>query len=155
MAKWVGSFVVQAALLSLSLAADAEAQAANPATPPLPEKVGEVLLVFLVMSVVFEMALTPIFNWRIFLKHLEGKGWKTPITVALAFLVFWGYKLDIIRDLLVALGYEAQLTFGGQVLTALLVAGGSDGVFRIFRKLYIREDATERKARVDEARRVP
>jgi len=128
------------------------AQAQTPATSDITmEKVGEVLLVFLVLSVVFEVALTPIFNWRVFLKHLEGKGWKTPITVALAFIVFWSYDLDVVKDLLVALGYSASQTTGGQVLTALLIAGGSDGVLRIFTKLGIRDPA-ERKRRADEAR---
>jgi len=128
------------------------AQAQTPAPSDISmEKVGEILLVFLVLSVVFEVALTPIFNWRVFLKHLEGKGWKTPITVALAFIVFWSYDLDVVKDLLVALGYSASQTIGGQVLTALLIAGGSDGVLRIFTKLGIRDPA-ERKQRAVEAR---
>ena len=116
------------------------------------EKVGRILLVFLVLSVVFEVALTPIFNWRFFLMHFEGKGIKTPVTVILAFLVFWGYGLDIIKDLLISLGYSANLTFGGQFLTALLIAGGSDGVLRIFTKLGIR-NPTERKKKAEEARK--
>lgn len=114
--------------------------------------VGDALLAFLVLSIVFEVALTPIFNWRIFLKHFESKGWKTPITVGLAFIVFWSYELDVVRDLLVALGYSATKTVGGQILTALLIAGGSDGVFRIFAKLNIRDPA-DRARRTAEARR--
>lgn len=86
--------------------------------------------------------------------HLEGKGYKTPITVALAFIVFWSYGLDIIRDLLVALGEPASKSLGGQILTALLIAGGSSGVFQIFTKLKIRMDPDERKIKTDEARRV-
>lgn len=101
-------------------------------------EVGGVLVKFLVLSVVFEVALTPIFNWRIFLKHFEGKGVKTPLTVGLAFLIFWSYDLDIVRDILLALKYTADLNLGGQFITALLIAGGSDGVFRIFTKLGIR-----------------
>lgn len=130
----------------------------NPSPPSTPsdsngnlDKVGQVLLVFLVLSVVFEVALTPIFNWRYFLLHFEGKGLKTPITVILAFLVFWGYGLDIIKDLLNSLGYPANRTFGGQLLTALLIAGGSDGVLRIFTKLGIR-NPVERKEKAEKAR---
>ena len=117
-------------------------------------KVGEVLIVILVLSVVFEVALTPVFNWRVFLKHAEGKGWKTPIVIGAALLVFWSYDLDIIGDLLVALGKSASLTFGGQVLTALLIAGGSDGIFRIFTKLNIR-NPVERKVKAEQARAAP
>ena len=116
-------------------------------------KVGEVLIVFLVLSVMFEVALTPIFNWRVFSKYAEGKGWKTPIVVVAALLLFWKYDLDIISDLLNALGHSASLTFGGQVLTALLIAGGSDGVFRIFTKLNIRNPA-ERIKKAEQARAV-
>lgn len=115
------------------------------------EEVGHVLLVILALSVVFEVALTPVFNWRFFLLHFEGKGAKTPITVILALIVFWGYDLDIIKDLLISLGYTANMTFGGQILTALLIAGGSDGVLRIFTKLGIR-NPLERKEKAEEAR---
>jgi hypothetical protein len=116
------------------------------------EKIGEVLVKFLVLSIVFEVALTPVFNWRIFLRYFDGKGLKTPITIILAFLMFWGYRLDIIRDILVALNYtDPGITFWGQVITAMLIAGGSDGVFRIFTKLGIRNPAeAEEKARVEQ-----
>ncbi len=42
------------------------------------EQIGEVLALLFVISLVFETALTPIFNWRFFAKHFEGKGVKTP-----------------------------------------------------------------------------
>ncbi len=116
------------------------------------EGIGEVLVTFLVLSVVFEVALTPLFNWRLFLKHLEGKGWKTPITVGIAYLVFWGYNLDIIYDLLTALGYPVTKGLGGQILTAFLIAGGSDGILQIFRKLKIRESPEDRRVRTEVAR---
>jgi len=114
-------------------------------------KVGKILIVFLVLSIVFEVALTPIFNWRFFLQHFEGKGYKTPIVIILAFVVFWSYDLDIVKDLLNALDYHAKMSVGGQFLTALLIAGGSDGIFRIFTKLGIR-NPVERKEKADEAR---
>jgi len=107
------------------------------------EDVGVVLVKFLVLSVVFETAMTPIFNWRFFLKHFEGKGIKTPLTVGLAFLVFWSYNLDIVRDILRIWDETINLSLGGQFITALLIAGGSDGVFRVFTKLGIR-NPTER-----------
>ncbi len=146
-------------LLPVAMLAQAS-EGATPATPPSTEQtsptpgledVGGVLLVFLVLSVVFEVALTPVFNWRVFLARFDGKGVKTPLTVILALLVFWGYELDIIKDVLVALGYKASLTFGGQFLTALLIAGGSDGVYQIFTKLKIR-NPEERERRAVEAR---
>ena len=140
-------------MLWLLFPALAIAAAATESATPVTDlnKVGEVLIVILVLSVVFEVALTPVFNWRVYLKHAEGKGYKTPLLIGTALLVFWSYDLDIIRDLLVALGHTASLTFGGQVLTALLIGGGSDGVYRIFTKLNIRNPA-ERKEKTAQAR---
>lgn len=121
-----------------------------------------VLIVILVLSVVFEVAMTPIFNWRIFLKYGEGKGWKTPIVIGTGLIVFWSYDIDIIRDLMNSLGQTKDISRGGQLLTALLIAGGSDGVFRIFTKFNIRNPverkekaalvrAEEKKKKEDEA----
>jgi len=111
-----------------------------------------ILGVFLVLSVVFETALTPVFNWRIFLVYFEGKGVKTPITVVSAFIVFWAHDLDIVKELLKALGYGIHdANLGGRILTAFLIAGGSDGIFHIFTKLGIR-NPEERKQKATEAR---
>ena len=109
-------------------------------------EVGGVLLIFLVLSIVFESALSPVFNWRVFRNRFDGKGVKTPITVLLAFVVFWGYGLDIVYDLLNALGYQQDgITLGGQALTALLIAGGSSGIFNIYKRLGIRSPGSSEK----------
>ena len=69
-------------------------------------------------------------------------------------MVFWAYDLDIIQSLLNALGHrladgtEVTLSRSGQALTALLIAGGSDGIFRIFTKLGIR-NPKERKQKAE------
>ena len=115
-------------------------------------KVGDVLFVFLVLSIIFEVALTPIYNWRYFLARWENKGVKTPLTIILALLIFWKYDLDILRDILVALEFNARLTFPGQVITAFLIAGGSDGIYRIFTKLNIRLSPTDRDKKAKQAR---
>jgi hypothetical protein len=105
---------------------------------PSGDKLVSVLLVFLTLSIVFESAFTTIFHWSWFVKRVGGKGWRTPVKVFLAGLVFWGYNLDVIRDLLQAMGYSATLSLGGQILTALLISGGSEGVYRVFQKLGLR-----------------
>ena len=112
-------------------------------------ELAEILALFLVLSIVFESALTPVFNWRVFARKFDGKGVKTPVIVILAFVVFWRYDLDIIKDILNAFklnNSEAYSTsIGGQFLTALLIAGGSDGVFRIFSRLGLRNPADRKK----------
>ena len=106
------------------------------------EQIGEILVLLFVISVVFETALTPIFNWRVFARFCEGKGWKTPITVIAAVALLWNYDIDIFKHVIDAFakegGTEAQSTFLGRLITGLLVAGGSGAIFNIFAKLGLR-----------------
>ncbi|MDD5059066.1 MAG: hypothetical protein PHQ60_14450 [Sideroxydans sp.] len=112
----------------------------------------DILFTYLAISIIFEVALHPVFNWSIFMKRFDGKGLKTPITVITAFIVFQNYDMDIIRDVLNAQHIDGSTTHslaaGGKFLTALLIAGGSAGVLQIFRKLGIRPPEAERSAQV-------
>lgn len=115
------------------------------------EQIGEILVLLFVISIVFETALTPIFNWRVFAKFCEGKGVKTPITVAVAVALLWGYDIDIFKYVIDAFttaegttgaAQEAagsSSTLIGRIMTGLLVAGGSGAVFNIFTKLGLRD----------------
>jgi hypothetical protein len=128
----------------------AEAQSGQTTQPGLPSgvdmgKIGDILVKFLVLSVIFESALTPIFNWRVFLAHFDEKGYKTPITVILALLTFWIYDLDIFREVMAAFGLPAKSGFAGKVITALLIAGGSNGVLTLFDKLHIRDLSAQKE----------
>jgi len=99
-----------------------------------------VVLVYLaVFSIIFEIAVTPLFGWRLYKQYLGGKGWKMPIITALAFVVFWGYEMDIIYAMLNAMGVEGSIekSIGGQALTALLIAGGSKNVHQILNRMKI------------------
>jgi len=115
------------------------------------DKVYNILIPYFVLAVVFEIALAPLFNWRIFLLHFEGKGYKTPIAVVLAYFTFSAANLDIFGELLAALGHgyspiidsknvphPVTSTWWGEFLTAFLIAGGSSGINQIFAKLGIR-----------------
>jgi len=110
----------------------------------------DILIVILVLSVVFELALTPIFKWSIFIKYLKDYGARTPIAVGLALVTFWAFDLDIFRDLMNAMtvGEDVPTTFWGKLLTALLIAGGSATVYEIFNRLNIQKY----QVRVDEVR---
>ena len=112
----------------------------------------QILVLFLLLSVVFEAAMTTVFNWRWFAKRFEGRGVKTPLTVVLAWIVVDSFNVDLVSRILnVVGGGDHAATFSGQVLTALLIAGGSDMVYRIFTRLGIRNSA-ERAAKAAEAR---
>lgn len=112
---------------------------------------GSMLFLFLAVAVVFESAMSAIFDWRIYLRHLQGRGFKTPILVGAALLVCVWYDLDILNRILTALGRQSQSHVVGTVLTALLISGGSSAVFRIYSKLGIRSPA-ERKRKAREER---
>ena len=116
------------------------------------ERIGQVLLMLAVIAVAFETALTPIFNWRVFARHCEGKGVKTPLTVILAIILLWAYDLDIFKEIIVSLNKAAstETSFMGRILTGLLVAGGSDGVFRVFTKLGIRNPLAQKQKATEE-----
>lgn len=100
------------------------------------------LVMLLVLSVVFEVAMDALFSWRKFAKFFEGKGWKMPLVFVVSFVVFWSYDVDIFKDVLAAFGktVPAGSISGlmGQVLTSFLIAGGSSGIHQIFIKLKIR-----------------
>ena len=111
------------------------------------QHVADVILVLAVIAVAFEVALTPIFQWRIFARYLDGKGWKTPITVGLAVLLLYSYDIDLFREIIASLGKETESSLLGRGITGLLVAGGSDAVFSLFTKMKLRQpDLLKRKA---------
>ena len=105
------------------------------------EQIGEILALLFVISLVFETALTPIFNWRFFAKHCEGKGVKTPITIAAAVALLWSYDIDIFKHIIDAFAEgdaKTSSNFVGRVMTGLLVAGGSGAIFNLFAKMNLR-----------------
>ena len=116
------------------------------------EEIGNILALLFVISIVFETALTPIFNWRFFAKHCEGKGVKTPITVVAAVALLWSYDIDIFKHVIDAFdgadgSTESSSNFIGRIMTGFLVAGGSGAIFNIFTKLGLRSpDKLAKKA---------
>ena len=107
------------------------------------EEIGNILTLLFVISIVFETALTPIFNWRFFAKHCEGKGVKTPITIVAAVALLWSYDIDIFKHVINAFSgadgsTESSSNFIGRIMTGFLVAGGSGAIFNIFTKLGLR-----------------
>ena len=111
-------------------------------------QIGSILAVFLVISLVFETALSPLFNWRVFAQHFEGKGAKTPITIVAAVALLWSYDIDIFQQLVSSFRPTGNNTNGGtsavessvfgRIMTGFLVAGGSGAIFNIFAKLGLR-----------------
>lgn len=155
MFAWLGGKMnaIKMLLLSSLLIFPAQAFAAGEAGVDT-NQLYNILLPYFVLAVVFEVALSPLFNWRIFLLHFEGKGFKTPISIVLAYVTFSAAGLDVFGELLKALGHGykplsdgtvVSSTWWGQVLTAFLIAGGSSGINQIFAKLGIRTPELNKK----------
>lgn len=111
-----------------------------------------ILFVFLAVAVIFEAAMSALFDWRIYIRYLQGRGFKTPILVGVALLVCFNYDLDILSRVLGALDQSAPAQGIGKLVTAFLISGGSSAVFRIYSNLGIRNPAErERKAKEERA----
>ena len=125
------------------------------------EQIGEILVLLFVISLVFETALTPIFNWRLFARFCEGKGIKTPFTIVAAVALLWNYDIDIFKHIIEAFAEgnaKTASTFLGRAMTGLLVAGGSGAIFNLFAKMGLRnptqlaEKAAAERERAEKAR---
>lgn len=104
------------------------------------QEITRALGVFFTLAVIFEVALTPIFTWRVYLTYLDGKGFKMPIATILAYIFCSNFDLDILAMIMKSIKEmdSLQVTFVGQLITALLIAGGSSGINQIFAKLGVR-----------------
>ena len=108
----------------------------------------EVLVLFAALAAIIEVALTPVFTWRTYLKYAHGKGLKTPITILFSFGVCRNYGLDVFSMFL----KTDQTSPVGLLLSALLLAGGASGVFTIFTKMGVRNPLeTSQKADKEKA----
>lgn len=98
------------------------------------------LVVLFVVAVLIESALSTLFNWRLFLQVFNGRGMKTLIAIIVAWVVVDMLKLDIVQQLLMAyykvVPPSEWLT---KLLTALIIAGGSNGVYNILVTLGYRD----------------
>ena len=106
------------------------------------------ITILLVVAVLLESALAVIFNWRVFRAYFSVAGLKTLISFVVSLFIVQGFGLDIMSRLLSV--YEQgdfQSNLGTQILTALIIAGGSSGVNKLlvafgYRDNSVPEDTT-------------
>ncbi len=111
----------------------------------------DALFAFLAIAIVFEAAMSALFDWRIFIRYFEGRGVKTPILVGVALLVTFHYELDVLSTILKALDQAQSETQIGKIITAFLISGGSSAVFQVYSNLGLR-DPTSRKQKAEQER---
>ncbi|MEM8542261.1 MAG: hypothetical protein AAGF25_15010 [Pseudomonadota bacterium] len=96
------------------------------------------LSVLLVVAILIENALALIFNWRIFRAYFNLDALKTIISFVVSLVVVKQFELDVFGSLLLVYGdaglrETSELTT--EVLSAMIIAGGSAGVNNVMRAL--------------------
>jgi len=105
------------------------------------------LIVLFVLATLIESALSVVFNWRLFLQLFNGRGMKTLVTLAVSALAVGTFNITTVETLVGAYQYgpsnvpSLQVETGGLAfwLTALILAGGSSGVYELLVKLGYRQ----------------
>lgn len=109
---------------------------------------GEALVKLFVLAVLLEFALALIFNWRPFIVLLDGRGVKTIFSLLAALVVVYALKPNAIVELMT--DYGSQLDRSdvhiARILEAMIIAGGSAGVYNLLVALGIRSSRTEQVA---------
>jgi hypothetical protein len=104
----------------------------------------QALFVLFILATILESGLAVIFNWRPFLLFFDARGVKTVVTVAFALTFVKLLDLDVVASLLKA--YDQQHTYfstwPSQILTALVLGGGSSGVNKLMVALGFRSVKT-------------
>lgn len=120
----------------------------NEVTPPnaqngpqvLPES-GQAIVKLFILAVLLESALALLFNWRPFVATLDGRAVKPLISFGAALIVVFAFGLDDLEELLEAYG-SSPITGDGervsQIIEAMIIAGGSNGVNTMLRTLGFR-----------------
>lgn len=126
--------------VNAEVAAAAEDQQQKSKTIDMLDDVGPHLLKYAVLSLFLEIVLTLFFKAEQVFTWLQGKTWKTPVAIGFGLLAAWGLDFHIVQPVLEQLKiavswagkYKDAHTALMNVLDALLLAGGNNGLFRIF-----------------------
>ena len=88
----------------------------------------EVLAAVVVLAFVVERVLSLIFEHRLYVDHLEAKGFKELIAFVVSLLVCIYWDFDIISVVLTS----ETTSIIGQIITAGVIAGGSKASMKLF-----------------------
>lgn len=105
-------------------------------------RAGRILFAMLVVAVVLESAFAVIFNWRVFLEFFDGRGVRTLLMFLGAYLIVATFRQDYVGQLFaVYSGGEGRDSGAAtQLLTALVLAGGSASVNSLMVSLNLRQN---------------
>lgn len=104
----------------------------------------QALFTLFILAVLLESGLAIIFNWKLFVSTFDAKATKPLIAAIVASLFVFLYQLDIVTRLVNNyLDKKYPISLAGELLTALVIAGGSAGVNRLLQALGFRSVQTE------------
>ena len=95
------------------------------------ERTFEALAGIVLLSLIVERALAPLFENRRLIDRLAEGGFKELIAFALSFAVCWHWQFDAVSIIILA----ENTSHFGEAVTAATVAGGSKGSIKLFRDI--------------------
>lgn len=106
------------------------------------------LVLLFAIAVLLESALAGVFRWRPFVELLNPRAVRPLVAFFLAWWFVWYFDLDVVTALVNASNeYKPKaINPGGQILTALVLAGGSSGINSILVALGFRQVSTPQTA---------
>jgi len=120
---------------------------ANDFSPKANQDIFKAVFLLFLLAVVLESALAVIFSWRPFVETFNARAVRPLISFIVAYLFVETFNLDLMTSI-VNSATNASLVPGlpGQVLTALVLAGGSAGVNNLLVALGFRQKRTPETA---------
>jgi len=105
------------------------------------------LFALFIIAVITESGLALLFNWRPYLRRFDGKAANPLVALLFSLLLVWLFDLDIATSLMNTYsGTKLAANPPGMVLTAMIIAGGSAGVNKVFQAFGFRSPASQEAA---------
>lgn len=113
------------------------------------------LFVLFILAVLVESGLALLFRWRPFLDYFDSRSMNALVAFLFSLLLVRLFKLDISTQL-ISVYTDSSYTFDswkgwpGSLLTAMIIAGGSAGVNRIFQSFGFRPTSSQEQPKKPE-----
>lgn len=114
-----------------------------------------VLMAAFVLALLLESAFALLFNWRFYQSVFVGRAWRTPIMFAVSLAVVHELHFDMVARVFSAYNGSTappQAEMLTQILTAMVLGGGSVGVNKILVGLGFRSDKPRKDSETEQAR---
>lgn len=98
------------------------------------------LTILLVLSVLIESGLETVFSWRLYETYFAQRALKRPLAVLVSFVIVRTFELDVFASLLdtYSTGEDVGSVWVTELLTALILAGGSGAINNMLARLGVR-----------------